>query len=308
MFMSSSGYAGVGMLSAPRFAAGAAAVPGAAGQARSQAWVLGMASRGDYDAVDGYTAFEQDTSAYGAGYDFRIGDGLVLGLAGGQAGTDLEMADAFGTGSVDGWFGNAYGTWFSDARYLEWGVTYNRQDIETLRTLQVGTDIRTAASVHDGDAWSLFVGAGQAFRFDRIQLQPYVNLQYFGLSEDGFDETGAGSLNQSILARDTEALFGEAGVSIGRQLTRGRGYLDWNLLLGVNHDFELDDRRIRYSYAGAPDNVLTLDGRDVSGTSAVLGGSLGYFGERIGTSIEYRGRFNSDYDEQALALMFRLRF
>ena len=277
---------------------------------RSQSWALGMASRGDYDAVSGYTAFEQDTDAFAAGYDFQVNNKLLLGLSAGIADTSIEMADAFGDGSVDGWFASAYGTRFSADSFLEWGLGYGRQDIETTRLLEVDTDMREASAAHDGDIWNLFLGAGKLYSFDRWLVEPFAAVRYFRLSEDAFEETGADSLNQRIESRDVNAVFGELGVNLGQRmpLENGNATFDWNIMLGVNHDFGTDDRTIRYSYAGQPNDLLSLDGRNVSGTSGLLGGTLAWYGDRFGLNLEYRGRFNSEYDEQSIAGIFLLQF
>ena len=79
-------------------------------------------------------------------------------------------------------------------------------------------------------------------------------------------------------------------------------------MLGFNHDFDADDRTIRYSYAGQPNDLLSLDGRNVSGTSGLLGGTLAWYGDRLGLNLEYRGRFNSAYYEQSIAGIFLLQF
>jgi hypothetical protein len=326
VFASSSGYLGVGLGSAsalpvPAFAAipdwtvlqAASATAGgtaAAGHrgARSQAWLLGLGSRGDYDAVDGYTAFEQDSSAFGAGYDFRITDTFLLGVGGGRTDTDLDMPDAYAKGSVEGWFGNLYASWFDDRGYLEAGLTYNRQEFDAQRLIEIAGDTRLAESAHDGDAVSLFAGGGWLFTFDTWRLEPYATLQYFRLDEDEFTETGAGTLNLAVDARQTEALFGEAGLAIGQLRSAGEGLFEWRLLLGVNHDFDIDDRRIAYTYEGSPGNVLDIEGRDVDTTSGILGGGIFYHGERAGLALEYRGRFNGDYDEQSVAATASVRF
>ena len=83
---------------------------------------------------------------------------------------------------------------------------------------------------------------------------------------------------------------------------------DWNLNAGLNHDFDIDDRQIGYAYLGQPDEMLWLPGRDTSSTSALLGGTLAWYGERMGVNLEYKGRFNSDYDEQSVAAIFLLQF
>jgi uncharacterized protein with beta-barrel porin domain len=310
MLMSSSGYAGFGISSNAMSSVADSSSGGefAGRSAQSQAWLLGMVSRGDYDSVDGYTGFEQDTSAFAGGYDFLSNERLILGLSVGHADTDLDMFDVFSEGSVDGWFANAYGSWFTTDRYLDWGLTYNSQDIATVRFLEVGTDSRIAESAHEGDAWSVFVGGGKLYEFERWSLEPFATLQYFKLKEDAFRETGAGSLNQILASRDISALLGEAGVKLGRRLEMDDGTLDWHLLAGINYDFDIDNRSIKYSYAGAPNDLLSLDGRDVSKVSALVGGGIAYFGKRMGLQLEYRGRFNDDYDEQAIAAFISVRF
>jgi len=299
MFYNSAGYGGVTMTQA---AASTAAGPVGFRQARSQGWMLGMASRGDYEAVSGYTAFEQDTDALAAGYDFAVSDRWLLGLSVNSAKTTAEMIDAYGSGTVDGWAANAYGTWFSTDSYVEWGIGYGSHEIETSRSLELGTDIREASSRHDGDALGLFLGGGKAYRRDRWVVEPFATLRYFRLGEDAFEEAGAGEMSQMIASRDTTALVGDIGVNIGQRMQH------WNLMVGVNHDFDIDDRRLDYAYAGQPTEWFSLAGRDLSATSGLLGGTLAWSGERLGLNLEYRGRFNSDYDEQALAAIFLVRF
>jgi hypothetical protein len=92
------------------------------------------------------------------------------------------------------------------------------------------------------------------------------------------------------------------------ELRSGDTVFDWNLMLGINQDFDVDDRQIVYSYVGRPSEILSLPGRDTSNTSTLLGGTLAWYGERLGVSLEYRGRFNSDFDEQAIAGIFLLQF
>lgn len=106
----------------------------------------------------------------------------------------------------------------------------------------------------------------------------------------------------------TEALFGEAGLSVGQLRPAGDGLFEWRLLPGINHDFDIDDRRIDYSYEGSPGSILSIAGRDLDTTSGIAGGGIFYHGERAGLGLEYRGRFNDDYDEQWIAATVSVRF
>ncbi|MDJ0926016.1 MAG: autotransporter outer membrane beta-barrel domain-containing protein [Gammaproteobacteria bacterium] len=277
-------------------------------QSRSQAWLLGLMSKGKFDEVDGYTAFDQDTGAFALGYDFRLGERWLVGASVGKAETEIDMFDAFAEGDIEGWYGSLYGSWFTPRHYIEFGASYTDQDIDNRRLLEVGGLSRIASSSHKGDVLATFAGAGMLFEFDAVYIEPYATLQYVHFDEKGFTETGAGSLNQIVAARSTDALFGETGATLGRSHQLGDGELDWHLSAGLNYDFDIDDARISYSYAGAPGTVLQLEGRQLGETSGVFGAGVAWSSDRIGLSLDYLGRFNSDYDEQSVGAFFTLRF
>lgn len=48
--------------------------------------------------------------------------------------------------------------------------------------------------------------------------------------------------------------------------------------------------------------------RDLDTTSGILGGGIFYHGKRAGLGLEYRGRFNDDYQERSIAATVSVRF
>ncbi len=283
-------------------------LPAAQSPARSQAWLAGFSADGDYDAVGGYTAFDTDTNGFLAGYDLRIGENWIAGLGYARSDGDLKAPSLAASGGIDSWSGSVYATWFDGNRYLEGGLTYGEQSYDTSREVTVGEVERTATSAHDGDLWSAFLGGGIEYGFGTWSIEPYASLYYYRVEEDAFVETGADTLNQVVAARSTDALRGEAGGRISLLQRVGDSILDWHASLAVNHDFDIDDASISYGYAGAPGTQFTIDDRDLSQSSTVLGAGIAWRGPRALLSLDYRGQFNSDYDEQYFDARLAVRF
>ena len=276
--------------------------------ARGQAWIQGIKADGDYDEVDGYTDFDTDSRIVALGYDSRLSKHLIVGGTLGYAKTDLDMDMAGADGDIKAWSGGTYASWFNDKAYLEGGISYASQSFDNRRTVVVGSTRRRARSDHDGDVWMGFLGSGYRFAFNDWSLEPYGSLYYFNAHEDSVRETGAGSLNQIIDDRDTEALVGEVGASVVRQQRLGKGTLDWRASLGLNHDFDIDDTSISYGYFGAPGTNFTIDDRDLDSNSTVFGAGVSYTSGSSTLSLDYRRQHNSDYDNDAIYAGLVVRF
>jgi subtilase-type serine protease len=276
--------------------------------ARGQVWMQGAKADGDYDEVDGYTDFDTDSSIVALGYDFRLNKRLIIGGTLGYAKTDLDMDQAGADGDIKAWSGGAYASWFNDKAYLEGGISCAHQSFDNQRDVVIGSIKRRARSDHDGNVWMGFLGSGYQFGFNGWSLEPYGSLYYFNAQEDSFRETGADSLNQVIDDRDTEALIGEVGANVERLQRLGKGTLDMHASVGLNHDFDIDDARIRYNYTGAPGTIFGIDDRDLESNSTVFGAGISYTSGRSTFSLDYRRQHNDDYDNDAIFAGMVVRF
>jgi uncharacterized protein YhjY with autotransporter beta-barrel domain len=288
------------------------AAPAAGGGRRSdataQSWALGALSQGDWDAVDGYSAVDTDSSAIAIGRDYRLRDDLVLGVSLGRTDADADLDDIGATTSVDGWYGSLYGTWFDDRAHVEGGLSYAKHSFDTTRTVTVGPIARLAQSDYDGSSWMAFLGAGYEFTWSNRYAEPFATLHYYSGSLDDFVEIGADSLDQIADDRDPRALLGDAGVRVGIVQKLARGAIDWYALAALHYDFEIETDEIRFAWAGAPGTTFTLDARDVAAESTLFGAGVSYVGRRSALALDYRGVFNSDYDDQALGLRLTFAF
>lgn len=289
---------------------GTYAAPGAQPRGRqrhSQAWMLGISARTDYDALSGYGAFQSSTQGFLAGTDRRIGDEWLVGASIGAGETDIDAGE-FVQGGIDSWQASAYATWFNERWHFEGGLSVGKQQFDNQRVLEIADDMRYAGSRHDGGVWSAFAGAGARFGDDRVAIEPYVSFNYFRSREDGFVETNAAGLGQNVEASRTTALFGEGGLRFSRVQALSQSLIDWHFNLGVSHDFGLDDGKVSFSYSGAPGSWFEMQGRPDEATSRLLGAGVTLMNDMSALTLEYRGLSNDDHDEQYVGARVSLRF
>ncbi|HET9472970.1 MAG TPA: autotransporter outer membrane beta-barrel domain-containing protein, partial [Steroidobacteraceae bacterium] len=274
---------------------------------RAQAWMLGIGAESENDAIAGFTAFDTDTKGFMLGGDRRVGEDWLLGVTFGQSKTDVVTGD-LATGDIEWWQGSIYATWFDERYHFEAGAAYGEQDFKDSRALLVDSVIRNANSAHDGDAWNVFAGGGVSFGNERWSIEPYVSLNYISATEEAFEEAGAASMNLLVPAQDTRALFGEAGAAFSVRHPLNSALIDWHASLAVGHDFGIDDGTLFYSYAGAPLDVFSIDGRPVKATSALYGVGVSFLGDQSVLSIDFQGARNSDRVEKYLSARVVVRF
>lgn len=87
-------------------------------------------------------------------------------------------------------------------------------------------------------------------------------------------------MNQVVAARSTQALQGEAGAALSLLQRVGESFLDWHTSLAFGYDFDIDDARITYAYAGNPGTAFAIDDRDSAQTSAVFSAGVSLLSDK----------------------------
>jgi outer membrane autotransporter protein len=271
-----------------------------ASESRAETWLMAFGGSGDIDLIDGYTDYDQDMAGFAAGADYLFGNNFIAGFSLDIAESKLKMQKAVAKTDIESWGGSLYATAFWENSYVEGGISFGRQDFSSRRTLSIDGVTSDIVSKHDGNSTMAFLGAGRAFTFSDWTVEPYATLYYFGVSEDGFAEEGAGSLNQLVQKKSANTLLGEVGTTFSLLRPAGNGFLDWHTTLAYNHDFDIDTSSISYAYEGAPTTLFSIAGRNVVSGSAVIGMGLAYQNGRSILSLDYRGQFNGDYEQHIL--------
>jgi uncharacterized protein YhjY with autotransporter beta-barrel domain len=272
-------------------------------------WLQGFGQWGDQEQKDGYTGFDYRMAGLTMGFDSLLIDKLIAGLSIGHACSDIDLDNNQGDGDINSIGGSLYGTYFTDRAYLETVLSFARNNYENNRYISIGSLQRIAYSEHDGNAYSAYLASGYDFWAKEWKLQPFGSLQYIYLDEEGFQETGAGSLNLRVNDRQTESLVSQLGLRVARIFKGDSGRLIPELSAAWLHDFDIDDRPIIASFAGSPSATFTIEGQDIQKNGARLGAGITFIHKSgITTSLEYIGEFCRDYSAHGVIADLRFMF
>ncbi len=273
------------------------------------AWANVYGKWASQDADDGFVGYDSDTYGAVLGMDYALSENWLAGASFGYSTNDISFDENAGDGDIDSYFGSLYTGWYADAFYLESVLTYGSQEFDNKRNVVVGAIRNTARSDHDGNLYSAYLGSGYNFGDDAWQIGPFVSLQYLYLDEDGFEETGAGVLNLIVDDRQTDALISQLGVRTGGIIETGVGALVPELSLAWLYDFDIDDRVITSSFAGASGDAFSITGQEVEQNGFVIGAALTLMqASGFESSLAYSGEFRDGYDAHALIGQIRFEF
>lgn len=146
---------------------------------------------------------------------------------------------------------------------------------------------------HDGNAYSVYLGAGYNFNVNKLAIVPFCTLSYVHLDENGFTESGADSLDLIVDGRGTDSFVSELGIRTGYAFKLTNGSLIPEFSTAFRYDFDIDDRVITSSFAGSPGAKFSIKGQEPDKYGAVLGAGLTFIhNSGFSTSLKYSGEFS----------------
>lgn len=272
-------------------------------------WFESFGQWSDQDKENGLPGYDADVFGVAIGLDKLFSDRYLFGIGFGYSDTNIDMDRNQGDGDISTYYGSIYGSFFNEKGYLDGIFSYGRQDYSSKRRIEIGTIQSTARSDHDGESLSAMVEGGLNFDYRPWVLQPFANLQYIYLDEDGFTEKGADGLNQKVESRDTDALVSELGLRISRIVQMETGLLIPEASLAWLYDFDLDDRVVKSSFAGQPWTAFTIEGMDTEQNGAAAGFGITFQGKSgFKPSLKYAGEFRDGYKSHAVTGELRWEF
>jgi len=272
-------------------------------------WFESFGLWSDQDKENGFPGYDADVFGVAIGMDKLFSDRYLFGIGFGYSDTNIDMDQNQGDGDISTYYGSIYGSFFNEKGYLDGILSYGHQDYSSKRRIEVGPIQRTARSDHDGESFSAMVEGGLNFDYRPWVLQPFANLQYLYLDEDGFTEKGAGGLNQEVKSRDTNALVSELGLRISRIVPMETGLLIPEASVAWLYDFDLDDRVVKSSFAGQPGTAFSIEGTDVEQNGAAVGIGITFQGKSgFKPSLKYAGEFSDGYNAHGVTGELRWEF
>ena len=154
------------------------------------------------------------------------------------------------------------------------------------RPIAFGTIDRTATGTSTGNQFAHYSEAGLTLGRGRARIQPFTGLQYIYLNQNGYTETGAGSVNLAVGNQNVSSVRGSFGCRVYQEYA-------WNAISLIpvaqaRYQRELGDgtQLVTSSFSGAPTTSFVTAGNTLGrnfglfglGSNAVLGPRTALYG------------------------------
>ncbi|MFQ5697149.1 MAG: autotransporter domain-containing protein [Myxococcota bacterium] len=174
----------------------------------------------------------------------------------------------------------------------------------------VGASSLQAESKHRGRTLGARLALGCVLVKREVHLEPYGSIQYARISEGGFAEQDGGAANLKVLGRTTHSLVSESGLRVGQRVKLGEETtLFPELNVGLQHDFQPDDRELRSGFVAAPGTSFTLNGRRTDRNRLAAGARVRVIRRgNLEASLEFDSLLGARERELAGSFRLELRF
>ena len=79
------------------------------------------------------------TAGISGGFDYLVSEKLVAGVGMGYFKNHIDLDENVGSGTIDGFGGSLYGTYFTERIYLQGVFSYARNNYENTRQIAFGS-------------------------------------------------------------------------------------------------------------------------------------------------------------------------
>ena len=150
------------------------------------------------------------------------------------------------------------------------GYGYNNFDVD--RSIAFGSIDRTAKSNYAGNNYSTYVELGRNIPGRYSHWQPFGAIEYIGVRQNSFSESGANSVDLDVQAMNANAFRSLLGTRLltGLRTNSGR-LLTWNVSAMWRHEFLNDGRILDASFVGQTDTAFAAYGANVDRDAAIFG-------------------------------------
>jgi uncharacterized protein with beta-barrel porin domain len=272
----------------------------------SYMWLKGFGSMADQGTVGGITGFDADSSGLVIGLDGAPTDKDRIGLAFAYAQTDVDSKDNLNRVDINTYQLVGYGSHsLTDDTQLSYQASYGVHQSEGSRNISIVSTIATS----DFDSTSMGAGFGLLHSFkisDQLTITPSLRNDYTYMDNDGYTETGAGSLNLIVDSNDSEQWLFDLSSKAVYRLTES---INFTGNLGASYDVINEQSTSLSALAGSPGNVFTTQG--LKSDPWLYSAGIGLVmetdsGTKITAHYDYSTR--DDFDNQSISLKARWMF
>lgn len=250
----------------------------AAKQRRYGGWVDATWVSGSVNGSDGLSGYDYRMAGLLLGADASVSSDVAVGVAAGFGAPRLnnyELASA----KIDGnsYFLSAYGTLTRDQWEFAGLLGYTFGNYDSQRNINFGSINRQAKGDFDGHGMIASLKAAYFQQMGGLEVIPEVGLTYSKIWQNGFTESGAGSLNLSVDDASAYSVVTSLGVRLGTSLELGATPLRVQGLLRYDYDWNAGDNnahQVTASLAEVPAlGSMTIIGQNRGANGFTVGGA-----------------------------------
>jgi outer membrane autotransporter protein len=206
------------------------------------------------------------------GFDYRLTDSFILGLAFSYQTTDADLDASSGSVDTKSYNLSVYTTYYISAFYMDGIVTYGWNDYDIDRNIRYSvpesdennqptggttTVNQTAKGDTDGRQFSFGFGAGYDFNVSGVTFGPFARLNYIRLDIDGYqeeidDEDAGFGWALDVDSQDVESLISVLGGQVSYAISMGFGVLLPQVRFEWQHELADDSRTITARFVHDP--------------------------------------------------------
>ncbi len=227
--------------------------PACRGFCGGQWWFRGIGAWERQEERGDLARYDADYAGFTIGVDRMYAPNLLLGLSAGGVWNTTKFHDAGGSVANGGSFLiDLYGSWFDDCNHFDFMFGYQGGSTDTTRRTDFGVD-PTGGKIKSNS----FIAAmelGHAFHFFHNTFEPFYDLQYINIQNDGFTEYGSEAA-LTVNANNHHALLQTIGIRFMRSCAgplKGYYFLP-QFEIGWVHNYSDSNVLSISSFAGATD-------------------------------------------------------
>ena len=167
--------------------------PGSCGVLGNQWWFRGIGAWERQEADGPLARYDTDYSGFTIGVDRLYAPGVLFGMSAGGVWNTTKFRDPGGSVAKGGTFLlDLYGSYFNNCGHFDYMFGYQSGSTDTTRRTDFGVD-PTYGKIKS-NTFIAAIELGRTFRFLRNSLEPYYDLQYINIQNDGLREHGDASV------------------------------------------------------------------------------------------------------------------
>lgn len=283
-------------------------------QAQKEAWkgfVKAYGNLAHLKSKGGFTGYKSGTGGVAFGFDRFVSSDTIIGVSAGASHGFIDWDRSGSDGHVSGVDIIGYLGYFNENWYWDNALGYGLNYFRNKRQIKVGAFNKTAKSSHVGHAIIASSQVGYGIKTKgSLNIILIGGLQYLGMLEQSFTETGAGTAGMKINSNDVHSLKTNLGVKLLWELKQGE-YKAYLPEIFAMWSFETLDPNGGMKVAFLEDSspTFTVKGRKLNRNSGTAGiGVTSILDQANSYYAQILGQLGDDFYSATLTLGYNFLF